>query len=483
MKKYRFLSLLMVLTLFLSLLTPLAGAEAADDTPAEPAGTEPENLPAEPAAGEGGYTVQAKAALLLEMNSGQVLLAQDASVQVYPASLTKVMTCMLTLEHGNLSDVVTVSESALEGLDPAGSTAGLIAGEQMTVENLLYCMMLSSANEACNVAAEYIAGSVDAFVAMMNEEAAALGCTGTHFCNPHGLHDENHYTTARDLSLIAMKALEDETFRTITSTVYYEVPPTNLSDVRKLYTTNLLETPSTRYYYEYAVGVKTGYTTPAGRCLISTAERPDRKTKLLSVVCGAADVYLEDGVIENQNFTETKALFEYGFDTFDFAVVLEANPVVQTPVFHSAGSDVAVLAASEAITAVMPKDYDVEQVEKKIDLFSPDGVEAPIARGQVLGTVTVRFDGVDLGTTDLVAITDIARSEIAIQTATTKSFFSGPWLKILVGAAVALAALYLTAVAVNRARRRKRRKERRLRQQMGEVIEFPGNRRDGGLEP
>lgn len=123
-----------------------------------------------------------------------------ADAKVYPASLTKIMTCMLVLEHGKLSDVITVSETALQDLDVEGSTANLQAGEELTVEELLYCMMLSSANEACNIAAEYIAGSVDAFVQMMNDKAAELAVSQTHFANTHGLHDDDHYTTARDLS-------------------------------------------------------------------------------------------------------------------------------------------------------------------------------------------------------------------------------------------------------------------------------------------
>ena len=463
MKKTKLLYLLLATALLVSLLAPSAAAAAADGT-ADTSGAAP------------SHTVQATAAMLVELSNGQSLLEQNADVQVYPASMTKIMTCMLTLEHGNLTDVVTVSETALQNLDSAGSTAGLLAGEQLTVEELLYCMMLSSANEACNVAAEYVAGSVEAFVAMMNEEAAALGCTNTHFANTHGLHDENHYTTARDLVLIATEALKNETFRTITSTVTHTVPATNLSEERELFTTNLLETPNTQYYYEYAAGVKTGFTTPAGRCLISTAQRPDSDLHLLSVVCGASDVELEDGSIETQSFTETRDLFEWGFDNFSFATVLEANPVTEVPVFMSAGSDAAVVAASEAITAVMPIGYDEAQVELDIQLTSPQGVQAPVYEGGVLGTVTVRYQGTDLGTVQLVAITDTLRSELAASAATTGSFIADHFWLLLGLAVVLLFVLYLVINNVRRARRRKRRRLERERRRNRQIIDFPGGR-------
>ncbi len=463
MKKTKLLYLLLATALLVSLLAPSAAAAAADGT-ADTSGAAP------------SHTVQATAAMLVELSNGQSLLEQNADVQVYPASMTKIMTCMLTLEHGNLTDVVTVSETALQNLDIAGSTAGLLAGEQLTVEELLYCMMLSSANEACNVAAEYVAGSVEAFVAMMNEEAAALGCTNTHFANTHGLHDENHYTTARDLVLIATEALKNETFRTITSTVTHTVPATNLSEERELFTTNLLETPNTQYYYEYAAGVKTGFTTPAGRCLISTAQRPDSDLHLLSVVCGASDVELEDGSIETQSFTETRDLFEWGFDNFAFATVLEANPVTEVPVFMSAGSDAAVVAASEAITAVMPIGYDEAQVELDIQLTSPQGVQAPVYEGDVLGTVTVRYQGTDLGTVQLVAITDTLRSELAASAATTGSFIADHFWLLLGLAVVLLFVLYLVINNVRRARRRKRRRLERERRRNRQIIDFPGGR-------
>ena len=217
----------------------------------------------------------AKAALLIDLNTNRVVYEQDADERVYPASLTKIMTCLIALENGNLSDVVTVSESALADLDEDSSVAGLVVGEQMTLENLLYCMMVVSGNDACNVIAEHVAGSVTDFVRMMNQRAYELGCTNTHFNNPHGLHDENHYTTARDLAIITQAALKSENFRQIVDTYEYKLPDDNMrQNIPKLKTTNMLiyQSMSNSLYYPRAHGIKTGYTSQAGRCVISAAK-------------------------------------------------------------------------------------------------------------------------------------------------------------------------------------------------------------------
>ena len=467
---------ILLCTLLLLISPALAAAgEPAEDTEAaeQPSAEAPasENGVREPYVVPGAaYTVQAKSAMLIELGTNQILFEQNADQQIYPASLTKIMTCLLTLEHGNLTDTITVSETALQGLSEAGSTADLQAGEQLTLEDLLYCMMLSSANEACNIAGEYVAGSVDGFVDMMNQRAAELGCTNTHFNNPHGLHDENHYTTARDLSLIAREALKNETFRTITSTVTHDVPATNLSDARSLTTTNFLITPSSKYYYELAKGVKTGFTTPAGHCLISTAS--NGRMELLSVLCGADSIFLENGEQENQNFTETKALFEYGFANFSYTKVLTTlYPITQVKVLASGGPEYSLLAPDHEVTALLPADFDEKDIVQEITLTSPQGVEAPITQGQVLGHVKVSYQAHMLGESDLVAITDIPRSAITAQTEETKSFLAVNWWKILFFCLLGFVLLYAALIAINRWRARKYRAARAARRK--KVIDLP----------
>lgn len=489
MKHYKLLSLIFTVVFLLSLCSPLvlATGETAVDDPDAAANITTQADKSEapildplkqvPVLDGSEHTVNAKAAMLVDLKSGQVVFAQDPDLMVYPASLTKIMTCLLAIENGNLTDILTVSETALANLDAAGSTAGLQIDEQMTLEEILYCTMLSSANEACNVIAEYVSGSVDDFIALMNQRAAELGCTGTHFANTHGLHDENHYTTVRDLGLIAQEALKSEVFTIITSAVTHTVPATNLSEERNLTTTNFLINPEMRYYYKNAAGVKTGYTTPAGRCLVSTAE--SGKLRFLSVICGAQDVALENGEWETRSFTETKALFEYGFGAVSYSKVLSTlYPIAQVPVLFSAGTGEAVLAPDSEVTALLPSDFDEKEIEQTITLDAPSGVEAPIAKGQTLGSVSVTYRGRFLGSANLVAITDIARSEIAAQTESTKNFFSENWLLLLVLLLLLVVIFYLIVLSINRARAKKQRKQQRERERLRknrDVIDFPGN--------
>ena len=413
------------------------------------------------------FSVAAKAAILVELNSDSVLYAQDADEKIYPASLTKIMTCLLALENGNLDDTVTVSATALEGLNPDGSSAELQAGEQMTLRNLLYCVMLASANDGCNVVAEYVSGSVEAFVEKMNERALEIGCTDTHFANPHGLHEDDHYTTARDLARIAMVALENDDFYTICTTTSYTVPATNLSDARTLYTTNYLtsDAMTPAYYWPTARGVKTGYTSQAGRCLITTAT--GNGLSLLSVVCGAATVVQENGDLKLENFTESRRLLEFGLNNFDYATVLSnLDTIDQITVNFSAGADSVVVAPDSTITTILPKDYDENLLEKDVELDSPDGVDAPVSAGDKLGSVKVTYDGTELGSADLVAIADVPRSEFSYLRTQVKNFFLSYWYVLLLGLLGLLVLLYVL-VYVSAQRRRKRRRAK-ARQERGQ---------------
>ena len=421
--------------------------------------------------------IDAKAALLIERNSGTTLFEQNADERVYPASMTKVMTSLLVLENCRLTEPATVSETALQGLDITGSTADLIPGETLTVEELLYCILISSANEACNVAAELVDGSVDAFVERMNTRAAELGCKNTHFVNTHGLHDEDHYTTARDLALIVEAALMNNEFKTIVGTAKHTVPETNLSGPRKLTTTNQLLLPSdTNPYYDKRVtGVKTGFTTPAGRCLIATAE--DGTLSLLSIVCGCETRVLESGALEFASFSETEKLLNYGFDDFTYRTVLPTlYPVAEMPVSRSSGANFVSLAPKEELSALLPADYDESKVIYDVQLISESGVTAPVDAGEELGEITVRYGGRALGTTKLVAI---ARVERATMLSFLKTGLGGTHtglrmilLILILAAVIALAViLFIKGFGRSRAKRRKRR-ERRPPHELGKADWF-----------
>ena len=293
MKNRRFLSLFFCLILVFTLGTSALAAEG--DT--------------------GDWEVAAKAALLADPDTGEILYARNIHERLYPASLTKVMTALLVLEavdDGKLSmdTILTASQTAIDNLPPDGSNAGIKVGEQMTVENLLYCILVVSANEACDILAEGVSGSIDAFVDAMNARAKAIGCEDTHFTNTNGLQDSDHYTTAWDLYLITKEAMKHELFMPLCNTKVIEIPATNLSPSRTYYTTNYLLSPmrATGYVYQGAEGVKTGSTSDAGYCLIATATRSGRS--LLSVVLGAKSVTLDNGDKQVQSFSETIKLFD-----------------------------------------------------------------------------------------------------------------------------------------------------------------------------
>lgn len=407
------------------------------------------------------FYVDAKAALLVDLNTGRVVYEQNADDRVYPASLTKIMTCLIALENGNLSDVVTVSASALEDLDADSSVAGLQVGEQMTLENLLYCMMVVSGNDACNVIAEHIAGSVTDFVRMMNQRAYELGCQDTHFSNPHGLHDESHYTTARDLSIITEAALKSENFRQIVDTYEYQLPDDNMrQNIPKLKTTNMLiyRSMSNSLYYSRAHGIKTGYTSQAGRCVISEATGDG--LDLLGIICGAATTILDSGDLLMENFTECARLFDYGFDNYSYLSIMSPlYPVDQVKIDHSAGAEAVAVAPRDEIKILLPNDYDPDKLETDIHLNS-DSVEAPVYEGDVLGTATVTYAGEVLGQTDLLAITDVARSEISSAAAGTGAYIQRNWWKWVVLAIILVMVAILALIVLYQLRKRRYRRMR-----------------------
>lgn len=501
MTKTRILSLFLALSLLFSALAlPCAavndtgsdsGAAQTDssqgETAAEGAAPADEETPADPANGDStpadtsdpAFSVDATAAMLVEMNSGTVVYEKNADDKVYPASLTKIMTCMLALELcKDLAEEVTVTESALAGLDPDGSTASLQVGEVLTMEDLLYCIMLPSANDACCVVAEHLGGTIDAFVEKMNEKAQALGCTGTHFANPDGLHDDDHYTTARDLRLITEAALQNETFRTIVSTAVYEVPATNLSDKRIVHTTNYLMSTAINpdYYYEKAKGVKTGYTSKAGRCLISTVKQGD--VYYLSIVTGCKTIVNDDGSVVYDSFVQTKKLLEYGLTSFSFATVIsQLVPVAQVKV-KNANVDSVVVAPAQDVTALLPADYDESQLQLSYALTGgADTLSAPLETTDDVGTVTVTYQGKTVGQTTLRPITAVER-HVVQYAAKSAGRQVKKYLWLLIPLALILAVVLLR-VRSERIRRKKAaaRRKKRAQQAGGHYLSQSGHAR------
>ncbi len=441
MIKRRFLSLFLTLLLIVSLSPPVRAAQS--------------------------FTIDARAALLVDAGTGETLYEQNAHERNYPASITKVMTALLTLEAvdaGRLSldQEITAADSAFEGLSPDGSTAGIKAGETMSVENLLNCMLIVSANEAAHILAEAVAGSVSNFVLQMNERAAQLGCTDTHFVNPSGLHDDEHYTTAWDIYLISRKAMEHDTFAAICARKAYTVPETNVSKPRDLHSTNYListwRTGWPGYYYEGAHGIKTGSTPEAGYCLVASADRGGRR--LYTVVLGAERVKGEDGVTETRSFSETAKLLDHGFDDFkQMELLSEEEFVCEVPVELSSEASYVVVHPAEGITRMVPVDLETEDLTRTVDLYA-ETVDAPIAEGDELGTITVSHGKDEYGTVPLLALNDVSASWLLTKKREVTEFLTQPWIKFAAAGAVVLIGgiIALRAAAVSRAKRYSRRR-------------------------
>ena len=408
----------------------------------------------------GDWEVAAKAALLIDPDTEEILYARNIHERLYPASLTKVMTALLVLEAVDsgriaMDTVLTASQTAIDNLPPDGSNAGIKVGEEMTVEQLLYCILVVSANEACDILAEGVSGSIDAFVDAMNAKAQAIGCEDTHFANTSGLQDGNHYTTAWDLYRITKEAMKHEMFMPLCNTKVIEIPTTNLSGPRTYYTTNYLLSPmrATDYVYQGAEGIKTGSTSDAGYCLISTATRSGRS--LLSVVLGAEAVTLEDGDRQVQSFSETIKLFDWGFDEFSRQVILGTDELIdEVPVALSQEQNAVKVHPAQEIERLIPNDMDIAaDIQREVTLV--EGVDAPVTKGQVLGEITLRCGDTVYGTVELLADEDVSASRLLVFRRDLVLFFQRTSVRIAIGAVLALIVLIiiLRLTVFNRRRR------------------------------
>jgi len=443
MKKRRFLSL------FLSLLL-LAASMAA---PAAAAGD--------------SFEANARAALLVDVGTGETLYGKNIHERNYPASITKVMTALLVLEAVDagrlrLDQEVTASESAFENLAADGSTANIKPGETMSVENLLNCLLIVSANEAAHILAEAVGGSVENFVLLMNQRAELLGCADTHFANPSGLHSDRHYTSAWDIYLFTREAMKHDAFMEIVGRKAYTVPETNVSKARELHSTNYListwRTGWPGYYYEDARGIKTGSTPEAGNCLVACATRGTRQ--LVSVVLGAEKVKLDDGKTETRSFSETIRLFDHGFDDFKRMNLLDADEFIcEVPVELSSEANYVVAHPAEGLERMVPADLTADELTRTVSL-NGESVDAPVAEGDELGTITVSYGGIEYGTVPLLALNDVPASWLLTKQREAKEFIARPWVRLAaagVGVLIVGVAI-LRVAALSRSKRYSRRR-------------------------
>lgn len=443
MKKFRFPSLILIFALMLTLFAPSA---AALDDP----------------------TVDAYGAVLMAIDGDTetVLYAKNENDLVYPASLTKIMTVLLAVEAieagtVGINDPVTAQQGFNFDQIEGGSTVWMGLGEVMPLEDLLYCAMVASANEVCNVIAQYIGGSIDGFVAMMNQRAQELGCTNTNFVNTHGLPNPNHYTTTADFALIAREAVSHDLFMEVCNTVEITIPATNLAAERQLSNTNSLINPDNPLYpgdylYEGAAGVKTGHTNDAGYCLVSTAERDG--VRLLSVIMNAQAYDLNNGTWYYGHFADSTTLYDWAFENFSYQEIVKSTEIVaDVPVAMGADTDSVSVRPSTSITALLPNDVDLTAFSRSITITSQQTGEeltAPVAAGQILGEITVSRDGVVYGSASLVASTGVELSRAQYMKGQLAETLRLPAVIITFWILVVLMLLYLLLVVRYRAKRR-----------------------------
>lgn len=442
MKKIRLIPLVLILCLLLTAFAP--GASALE----------------EPSLG-------AQAAILVDLGSGEILYAKNIDEQRSPASLTKVMTALLALEavdRGELSldDMITAGPDCQQGLDSDSSNVSIVSGEQMTLRDYLYCALVASANEACNVIATAVSGSISGFVEAMNERAVALGCRGTHFADPNGLSNENHYSTAYDLYLITSEALKHPEFETMVNTVSYHIEPTNANGARDLANSNALLSESgfygPGYVYEGAAGVKTGYTRLAGYCLISTAERGG--VRALAIVLGSSGPNLE-ATSTIGNFADSRTLYNWLFDNFAYQQVLTAaDPIQRVNIDKAEGDGVAILRPRGDVQLLLPNDVDPASYEMRVELYE-DQLTAPVAAGTALGEAYLTLGGREYGPISLVTNADIGMAKLQFLKEGLHDVLSRGWVKTVIIVLVVLLVLYLALVARYRALRRKHLRQRR----------------------
>lgn len=357
----------------------------------------------------------AKSVVLYELNTGTMVYSYNADRQTNPTGLVKLLTVLVALESGNLDDMVKVHQSTLNTVSIGSVSAGLKSGEEISLRDLLYCIMVSSANDACAVVASHLGGDQAGFVAMMNDKARSLGCTASNFTNAHGLNDPSQYSTARDLAIIVAAALENPLFCEMFSVTNYTVAATNKVDVRNLKTTNNMMREGGAHFDSRVTGGKPAAATTTDRSMVCTAQVGD--ARYLCVVMNTKGTVSEDGlsIIRYGIFEEMSALLNYAAGTFEVRQILDDSQSMYQYAVANGANDV-VLRPSQDVFVVLPLDCDASRLHfaQTVDISN---LSAPLTVGTKVGTMVITYAGMVMGKCDLLAMTDVAVQGTDIETA------------------------------------------------------------------
>ena len=380
--------------------TAYATGQDTEEKQSETAETEfPESyyLPIESNSIEGwpaGPQIEAEAAVVIDAKTGTFLYGKNMEAKEYPASITKIMTTLVALEHGELNSKLKFSDRAINSLEPDSSRLWMEVGEKITLKQALYGVMLASANDCANAVAEKVGGSLEEFAEMMNKKAEELGCVNTHFVNAHGLHDDNHYTCAKDMAIIMKAAMENKTFAKIVKTTEYSYPKTNKTKEPRYFMNHHKMLLDDEFYYQGCVGGKTGYTDSSLNTLVTVAKKDGRK--LICVVLRTNG--------SNKTFIETAQLFDYGFENFvreeipitdgqtKRADILGVTYIGKASVMEAETLKEPTIFSDSKVTVSLPKEANVKDVVRK--LRSGEGLNYTYNQWPV-GTASLKFNTFD----------------------------------------------------------------------------------------
>lgn len=414
--------------------------------------------------GEEKIAAKAQAVFAYEIVSDTLLYCREADKQIYPASFVKLMTALLVLENGKLSDVVTVQQSTLDTLDQSAISVDLQAGEQITVENLLYCMLVASANDAAAVLAEYVSGSQEQFVNQMNDRAAALGCTGTFYTNVHGLHNDQQLSTARDTCKILRQALCHNEFRIMFGTVHYAVPETNLNKARNLTTNNyLMCTDTVGIHFDNRVkGGRTGLTTEGYQNVATISECGNME--VICIIMEASSTFADNGSVKSfGGFPETTEVLNLVSEGYSRRQIIFQDEVLRQQTVINGDCDV-FAASKEGFYTVLPDSVAIDQlVFRYTDAVGSN--QAPISRGQNLASLQVWYGNMCIGTTDVYAMNRVSVAESKVITIGEKESNGFPVGSVILGIVIVISVFSAVLIimryhAIARHNRKKHRRRK-----------------------
>ena len=347
------------------------------------------------------FDVYCNSAILIDARTGNVLYEKNSNKQAYPASTTKILTAYIALsQKQDMNTEIIPSRNSVMSVPAGSSIAYFSENEKLTLEQVLFGLLLPSGNDAANILAEHISGSNANFAELMNVTAEKLGATNSHFTNPSGLHDNEHYTTAADLAKIAYNVMKIPKFKEIVSQSRYIMPKTNVSKTDRTFINTNKLLVSGEYYYESATGIKTGYTSQAGNCLVSSASKDG--VELIAVVLGGHTIPVGKSAV----YTDTINLFNFGFKNYHNNQLVAPSNVITTVIPKKSGKQTLELITDSPIN-VLVENGDTPTFEKIISLN--EKIVAPIKKGDVLGTLTYTKNGEIAGIVNLVAKTDIEK--------------------------------------------------------------------------